>query len=124
MEDSKTNLLDVAAEIKTGLKLYSVAGKTFLGNKDGKNIIGIEISGNPAAVSCLTRTDVSEYIAAMNEERLIRFTISRATELFTYEITPENEIVIDTVIATYKLALSRADQWLVNKVFSEYMGKR
>ena len=115
---TEINKEDVAAQIKTGLKFYEVGGRTFLGTKEGKTIRGIEVSS-----TSLTKRSVTDYIKAMNEETLVAFTISKATDLFTYELSAENEIVLDTVIATYNLALSRSEQWLVNRVFTEYMGK-
>lgn len=113
------NKEEIVSQIKTGLKFYGVGGKIFLGTKDGKTIKGIEVS----SIS-LKQKNVTDYIKAKNEKTLITFTISKATDLFTYELSAEDEITLDTVIAVYCLALRRSDQWLVNKVFSEYMGKR
>lgn len=115
------NVVAVTAteEITAGLKFYEVNGKIMLGTKDGRMIRGITVPN-----SNLTATMVGEYIKARNEETLIGRETSKLTDISVYELRAEDEIVLNTVLATYELALRRADQWLVNKVFTEYMGKR
>jgi len=119
MSKKKEVVVDVADQIKSGLMFFNVSGKTYLGKKEGKTITGMLVVSTR-----VSRDVIASYIKDLNENKLVTFNMSKTTEYQSVDIVDEDEIIIDSVISTFKLAIKNSDKWLVNKVFDKYLGKK